>query len=177
MGASDPSSPLNDGSGKQSRPPEQLKRDAGAHDINDRIDCTHLVEMDSIRGLAMNLSFRVRDALENCDGFLLYPTGEPAFLNKLPDLSKGAPVLWIVVVRMRMRVLLRMCVLGAVIEIDGMMLVPMLMRWGVLRVDVRVLVFMDILMLLVVRVVIIAAVLDMDVELELCSGDARLLPP
>jgi hypothetical protein len=90
MGALQEAGSFDDWGSQDTRSPQQIQSDAGAHDVYDRIEGAHLVEMDVIRRQSVDASFRGGDALEDGDRFLADPFGQCAALDQLTDGGEGA---------------------------------------------------------------------------------------
>src|SRR5882724_9083636 len=83
MSALNPAAPFNYGARKHSRFAQHLQRDAGAHDIDDRIYSSDFVKMNLFGRHTVNFPFRQGDALKHRLGFLLYPIRKPAVADEL----------------------------------------------------------------------------------------------
>jgi hypothetical protein len=88
MRALDHAHPFHDGAGQHTRFAKHFQSKARPHDVHDGINCADLVEMDFLRRMAVNLSFRDRHAVKGCNGFLLYPWRQPAALDESANIGE-----------------------------------------------------------------------------------------
>ena len=131
---------------------QSLNSNAGAHNIRDRIQSTHLMEMNLLRSRAMNFGLSHRDPLENGRRPLLHERRKLALENQFPNLrvTAGGLVVMRVVVRVVVRVFMRVfmrvflrvfmrVVVRVVVRVFMRVVVRVVVR-GVVRVVVRVVV-------------------------------------
>ena len=78
--------------GDDLRPAEHLEADGRADDVDDRVHCAHLVEMDLFGGVPVHPAFGLREPPENPFRRLLYGIGEGGAADHLQDLLQ-APVM------------------------------------------------------------------------------------
>lgn len=162
MGALHKASPFDDRRSKHLRFAEQLKRNTGAHNIDDRVHSPHLVESYRVHGNSVNAGFRNSDPMEDSESFLFYPIRQAAALYKLLDLAISAPVF----------VTVSMGVLGRARLIVGM-LVTVTMA---VTMAVSVLVVMRVMVVVFVMVVTMMMIVVMrEMNVELSPRDAALL--
>ena len=88
--AVDPAGALDDRRGDHAGFAEQFQRDGRADDVHDGIHRADFVKMDFGRRPAVDFAFRVGDALEDGDGFLLHPGGQLAGGDQFFDLGEIA---------------------------------------------------------------------------------------
>ena len=84
---------------------ERLESDHAADDIDDGVDGTHLVKMNFVGSLVVDLALRQGEAEEGVDGLVLDEIGESARLDHGADLAKCprvAPLVAVTVVRRRL---------------------------------------------------------------------------
>jgi hypothetical protein len=67
-----------------------LNSNATEHDIRDAVEGAHLVEMNGLRRLAMDLSFRHGDPVKNRNRMLFYECGQLAGFDERPNLRVSA---------------------------------------------------------------------------------------
>jgi len=75
-------------SGQHTGLAQHFQRKARPHDVHDRIDRANLVEMDFLRWMPVDFSFRHRHPIKHCDGFFFHPRRQLAALNHRPNVSE-----------------------------------------------------------------------------------------
>ena len=81
MGAHDEACALNDRATFYARFTQKLQRNTATHDIDNGIDCTHLMKVHLIRRHTVDLAFGIGHALEDGHRLLLHPIAERTVMD------------------------------------------------------------------------------------------------
>ena len=104
VGTLDCARPFNRNGGGNVGKAQMMEADGGHDDIDDRIDCTDLVEMDFVDQFSVETGLGFSNTVKDFKSGVFDGGGEVRFLQEGTDLSPGATVLVFMGVIVRMRV-------------------------------------------------------------------------